>query len=149
ALIGYLVTALDTAASAAPNPGRTDALRRLNRTEYQDAVRDLLALDIDVADLLPADDSSNGFDNISLGGLDPGRLERYLSAAQKVSRVAVGAPIRSPFADTIVLPSDLSQNDHMESLPLGTRGGTAFRYNFPLDADYDIRLTLGRGFSSL
>jgi hypothetical protein len=98
---------------------------------------------------LPADDSSNGFDNISLGGLDPGRLERYLSAAQRVSRVAVGAPIRSPFADTVVLPSDLAQNDHMESLPLGTRGGTAFRYNFPLDAEYDIRLTLGRGFSSL
>jgi hypothetical protein len=147
ALVGQLVTALDIAANATPNPGRTDALRRLNRTEYHNVIRDLLALDIDVNELLPADDSSNGFDNISLGGLDPGRLERYLAAAQKVSRIAVGAPMRSPVGDTIILPSDLPQNEYIDGLPFGTRGGTTFRYNFPLDAQYEFKMKLGRGFS--
>ena len=83
-------------AAAHPNPGRTDTFRRLNRTEYQNAIRDLLALDVDVETLLPNDDSSHGFDNVSVGGLSPTLLERYLSAAQKISRLAVGTPVRSP-----------------------------------------------------
>src|SRR4029453_6016519 len=87
------------------------------------------------------------FDNISLGGLDPGRLERYLAAAQKISKVAVGAPITGAVGDTITIPSDLPQNDHIHGLPFGTRGGISFRYNFPLDAEYEFALKLGRGFS--
>ena len=93
-LTAYLETELDRAAAARPDPGRSNALRRLNSTEYRNAIRDLLDLEVDVAALLPADDSSAGFDNVSLGGLDPGRLERYLSAARKISRLAVGAPVR-------------------------------------------------------
>ena len=147
-IASWLEIELDRAAVAHPNPGHPDALRRLNRTEYQNAIRDLLALEVDVTDLLPTDDSSNGFDNISLGGLDPGRLERYLSAAQKISRVAVGAPFGPPVAETIVVPSDLPQEDHIEGLPLGTRGGTVVRHTFPLDAEYEVKIALGQGFSN-
>ena len=95
-LTSYLETELDRAAASNPDPGRSDALRRLNGTEYRNAIRDLLHLDIDVTALLPADDSSAGFDNVSLGGLDPGRLERYLTAARKISRLAVGAGRKQP-----------------------------------------------------
>ena len=144
----FLETALDSVAAANPNPGRSDALRRLNGTEYGNAIRDLLDLEVDVADLLPADDSSAGFDNVSLGGLDPGRMERYLSAAHKISRLAVGAPVRSPVAETFTVPSDLNQNDHIEGLPFGTRGGTSVRHNFPEDAEYEIRVELGKSWNS-
>ena len=98
ALISALETSLDRAAAAHPNPGRTDTFRRLNRTEYQNAIRDLLALDVDVAPLLPSDDSSHGFDNVTVGDLSPTLLERYLSAARKISRLALGSPTRSPAA---------------------------------------------------
>ena len=147
-LASFLETDLDRAASASPDPGRSDALRRLNSTEYGNAIRDLLALEVDVTDLLPADDSSAGFDNVGLGGLDAGRMERYLGAAQKVSRLAVGAPVRSAVADTFVVPSDLNQNVHVEGMPFGTRGGAAFRYNFPVDAEYEIRVELGKSWNS-
>ena len=130
-LTTYLETELDRAAAANPDPGRTDALRRLNATEYRNAIRDLLDLEVDVAALLPADDSSAGFDNVSLGGLDPGRLERYLTAARRISRLAVGAPVRSAVADTFIVPSDLNQTGHVEGLPFGTRGGTTVSYTFP------------------
>src|SRR5437867_556488 len=92
AAIASLETSLDRAAAAKPNPGRTESLRRLNRTEYQNAIRDLLALEIDVASLLPADDSSYGFDNVTVGDLSPTLLDRYISAAEKISRLAVGRP---------------------------------------------------------
>ena len=144
----FLETALDSVAAANPNPGRSDALRRLNGTEYGNAIRDLLDLEVDVADLLPADDSSAGFDNVSLGGLDPGRMERYLTAAHKIGRLAVGAPVRSPVAETFTVPSDLNQNDHIEGLPFGTRGGTSVRHNFPEDAEYEIRVELGKSWNS-
>ena len=147
-LASLLEAELDRVAAADPNPGRSDALRRLNATEYENAVRDLLHLEIDAADLLPADDSSAGFDNVGLGGLDPGRMERYLGAARKVSRLAVGAPTRSPVADTFVVPSDLNQNHHVEGLPFGTRGGGAFRYVFPADAEYELRVELGKSWNS-
>ena len=147
-LASFLETDLDRAAAASPDPGRSDALRRLNATEYGNAIRDLLALEVDVTDLLPADDSSAGFDNVGLGGLDPGRMERYLSAAQKVSRLAMGAPVRSPVADTFIVPSDLNQEVHVEGLPFGTRGGSAVRYNFPVDAEYEIRAELGKSWNS-
>ena len=111
-------------------------------------IRDLLHLEIDVTALLPADDSSAGFDNVSLGGLDPGRLERYLTAARKISRLAVGAPVRSAVADTFIVPSDLNQTGHIEGLPFGTRGGSTVRYNFPVDAEYDLRVELGKSWNS-
>jgi len=140
----YLETSLDRAAAAKPNPGRTETLRRLNRTEYQNAIRDLLSLDVDVTGLLPSDDSSYGFDNITVGGLSPTLLERYLAAAQKISRLAIGGPIKSPGGDTIVVPSDRTQEDHFDGLPFGTRGGAVVHYTFPLDAEYSIQLRLAR-----
>src|SRR5690242_21354019 len=94
ALVAGLENALDSAAAANPNPGRTDTFRRLNRTEYHNSIRDLLALDVDVSELLPADESSYGFDNVTVGNLSPTLLERYLAAAQKISRLAMGAPLR-------------------------------------------------------
>ncbi len=147
-LASFLEAGLDRAAAAEPDPGRSDALRRLNATEYRNAIRDLLDLEIDVAALLPADDSSAGFDNVGLGGLDPGRMERYLSAAQKVSRLAVGSPVRSAVADTFIVPSDLNQDRHVDGLPFGTRGGATFRYNFPVDAEYEVRVELGKSWNS-
>src|SRR5262245_51717323 len=143
-LISRLENSLDRAAAAAPNPGRTETFRRLNRTEYQNAVRDLLALDVDVASLLPKDDANFGFDNVGVGALSPTLLERYLTAAQKISRLAVGTPVRTPGANVLVLPPDLTQEDHLEGLPLGTRGGTVMRYTFPVDGEYDIQVRLMR-----
>ena len=147
-LTAFLETELDRAAAANPDPGRADALRRLNATEYRNAIRDLLDLEVDVAALLPADDSSAGFDNVSLGGLDPGRLERYLTAARRISRLAVGAPVRSAVADTFIVPSDLNQTGHVEGLPFGTRGGTTVSYTFPVDAHYELRVELGKSWNS-
>jgi hypothetical protein len=89
-IVSSLETSLDRAAAAHPNPGRTDTFHRLNRTEYHNAIRDILALDVDVSALLPKDDASHGFDNVSNGELSPTLIERYLAAAQKVSRTAVG-----------------------------------------------------------
>src|SRR5204862_8337305 len=109
ALVTNLEKALDRAAAANPNPGRTDTFRRLNRTEYQNSIRDLLALDVDVASLLPKDDASFGFDNVGVGGLSPTLLERYLAAAQKISRLAVGTPAHSTGVNVMTLPVDLTQ----------------------------------------
>jgi hypothetical protein len=144
ALLSSLESSLDKAAAAKPNPGRTDTFRRLNRTEYRNAIRDLLALDVDVASLLPSDESSHGFDNITVADLSPTLLERYLSTAQKIARLAIGAPSRSPGGYTINLPPDLTQEDQFDELPLGTRGGTVVRHTFPLDAQYEIQLRLQR-----
>jgi hypothetical protein len=136
--------ALDRAALANPNPGRTP-LHRMNRVEYANAIRDLLALDVDPATLLPADDSSNGFDNIAdVLGISPALLERYVAAAAKISRMAVGDPETAPSDVTYTLKSDLSQTGPIEGLPLGTRGGSVIRHNFPLDGEYDIKLALYR-----
>src|SRR5262245_13808337 len=143
-LVSRLENSLDRAAAAAPNPGRTETFRRLNRTEYQNAVRDLLALDVDVASLLPKDDASFGFDNVGVGGLSPTLLERYLGAAQKISRLAIGTPVRTPGSNVLVLPPDFTQEEHIEGLPLGTRGGTLMSYTFPVDGEYDIQVRLMR-----
>ena len=143
-MVSYLEKSLDRAAAADPNPGRTDTFHRLNRTEYQNAVRDLLALDIDAASLLPKDDANYGFDNVGIGGLSATLLERYLGAAQKISRLAVGAPMRAPGANVAVVPADLTQADHMDGLPFGTRGGTVVSYTFPVDAVYEIQVRLAR-----
>ncbi len=144
-IVSYLETALDRSAAAQPNPGRVDTFRRLNRTEYQNAVRDLLALDVDVSSLLPKDDVSHGFDNVGVGGLSPTLLERYLAAAQKVSRLAVGSPMPSPASYVVVLPTDLTQEDHVDGLPFGTRGGALVRHNFPLDGAYEIQSSIVAG----
>jgi hypothetical protein len=144
AAVASLETSLDRAAAARPNPGRTATLRRLTRTEYQNAVRDLLALDVDAASLLPADDASYGFDNVTVGTLSPTLLDRYVSAAETISRVAIGRPTRSPGGDTIRIPPDLTQEEHLEGLPIGTRGGALVRYAFPLDGEYDVQVRLTR-----
>lgn len=144
AVVTSLESALDQAAAAKPDPGRTDTFRRLSRTEYRNAIRDLLSVDLDVSSLLPADESSHGFDNITVGDLSPTLMERYLSAARKISRLAVGLAGRSPGGDTITLPPDLTQEQHFDGLPLGTRGGTQLRYTFPVDAYYEIQLRLAR-----
>ncbi|HWN96746.1 MAG TPA: DUF1592 domain-containing protein [Methylomirabilota bacterium] len=143
AVLLQLEGSLDRAALQHPNPGRTETLRRLNRTEYQNAIRDLLALDIDAAALLPKDEAGHGFDNVTVGNLSPTLLDRYISAAQKISRLAVGAPRRSG-GDTFRMPPDLSQEDHVEGLPLGTRGGALIPYTFPQDAEYEIQIRLTR-----
>jgi hypothetical protein len=144
ATVRYLETSLDRAAAARPNPGRTPTLRRLTRTEYRNAVRDLLALDVDVESLLPADESSYGFDNITVGDLSPTLLDRYVSAAEKISRIAVGRPARSPDGKTFRMPPDLTQEGHIEGLPLGTRGGALVDYTFPMDGEYEFQIRLMR-----
>jgi mono/diheme cytochrome c family protein len=144
AVIASLETWLDRAAAANPNPGRTATLRRLTRTEYQNAIRDLLALEVDAASLLPADESSYGFDNVTVGDLPPTLLDRYVSAAEKISRVAVGRPSRSPGGDTIRIQADVTQEEHRDGLPIGTRGGAVIRYTFPMDGEYEIQIRLAR-----
>jgi hypothetical protein len=143
-VVSQLETALDRAAAGRPNPGRTDTIRRLTRTEYQNAVRDLLALHIDSAALLPADEESHGFDNVTVRELSPTLLDRYISAAQKVSRLAVGGAGRSPGGDTIRVKPDITQEDRVEGLPVGTRGGALIRYTFPQDGEYDVQVRLTR-----
>jgi hypothetical protein len=144
-LATWLESELDRAAAASPDPGRTEPLHRLNRNEYKNAIRDLLAVDVDVTSLLPSDDASYGFDNVA-GVLktSPLLMERYLTAAQRISRIAVGTPPAAPDVNTFPVPDDLSQDDRLEGLPFGTRGGTRVRYTFPADADYVIKVRLSR-----
>jgi hypothetical protein len=143
-IVSLLTGSLDRAAAKNPDPGRTVTFRRLTRTEYQNAIRDLLALDIDAAALLPKDESSLGFDNVTVGDLSPTLLERYITAAQRISRLAVGRHSRSPGGDTIRVRPDLTQEDHVEGLPLGTRGGALIPYTFPEDGEYEIQARLAR-----
>ena len=143
AFITSLEQTIDTHTLANPDPGHKP-VHRLNRTEYGNAVRDLLDLEVDVAELLPADDESEGFDNIA-GALrvSPLLLEQYLGAARKISSLAVGTE-----TDVVRLayqvPPDDSQTDHVEGLPLGTRGGLLFHHNFPQDAEYEFAAFLVR-----
>jgi mono/diheme cytochrome c family protein len=142
-LIGWLETGLDRSAAARPNPGRP-LIHRLNRAEYANAIRDLLALEIgDVTSLLPADDSSYGFDNIAdVLGVSPLLQERYLAAADTISGLVVGDTELTPGSETFRLRQDLSQDKHIEGLPLGTVGGIKIDYTFPLDGEYafDVKL---------
>ena len=134
-IVPVLEASLDRAAALRPNPGRTLAFRRLNRTEYQNAIRDLLALSIDAGAMLPNDDSSHGFDNITVGDLSPTLLDRYITAAQRISRLAIGSAGRSPGGDSIRVRPDVTQEEHVEGLPIGTRGGTLIPYTFPQDGE--------------
>jgi hypothetical protein len=145
ALVRYLENELDATAASNPNPGRTEPFHRLNRAEYRNAVRDLLDLSVDVAELLPADEASYGFDNIAgVLKLSPTLLERYLVAADKVSRQAVGTPSEFVAIDYFRVPDDRSQERRLPGLPFGTRGGTLIAYNFPADAEYVIAAELAR-----
>lgn len=141
----YLMTHLDGAAAAKPNPGRTATAHRLNRTEYTNAVRDLLALEIETETLLPADDSG-GFDNFGdLLSVSPLLMEKYIAAASKISRLAVGDRTISPDIVSYLVSPLLLQTDRMsEDLPFGSRGGIAVRHYFPVDGEYVIQVRLQR-----
>ena len=142
-VVAHLEASLDRAAAANPNPGRSAAFHRLSREQYQNAIRDLLALEVDAAELLPADAPGYEFDNMAgVLTVSPALMERYLSAARKVSRLAVGLP-QQPVVETYDVPLNLVQEDRLnEDFPLGSRGGAAFRHNFPVDGEYVIKVDL-------
>jgi mono/diheme cytochrome c family protein len=142
ALVSFLETTLDRRAAAQPNPGR-HLPHRLNRAEYQNAIRDLLALEVDASTLLPPDDSADGFDNnADLLGVSPALLERYLSAAAKISALAVNSPSIGASSETYRIRGDASQTGQNEALPPGTRGGLMALHTFPLDGEYVIKVKL-------
>jgi cytochrome c5 len=149
AFVTHLESELDREAAARPDPGRP-VEHRLNQFEYSNAIRDLLALDIDVASLVPADESDHGFDNIAaVLSISPTLLERYLSAARKISRVAVGDPSAPPTVETFRILRGLRQDERMsEEFPFGTRGGIVVHPYFPLDGEYVVKITLGRSFTA-
>jgi len=136
---------LDRVALAHPDPG-IPALHRLNRAEYANAIRDLLAVDIDVTAMLPPDDSAAGFDNnADVLGVSPAHIEGYASAAAKISRIAVGDASIGLDRVTYRVPGDLAQDVHLEGQPLGTRGGLIVKHTFPLDAEYDLEIGAAGG----
>ena len=143
-LANYLAVSLDRSAAGKSSPGRA-TLHRLNRTEYGNAIRDVLGLQIDPAAYLPPDDESFGFDNIAdVLKTSPALIEKYLNASLRISKLAVGDP--SITTDTAVyrVRPDLSQDYHLEGLPLGTHGGVKIQHYFPLDGEYEIRVRLWR-----
>jgi len=140
--IAYLEGALDELAARSPNPGRP-ALHRLNRTEYANAIHDLLGLDVDAAELLPGDDASFGFDNVAGSlGVSPVLVERYANAAARIARLAVGDVAMTAEQKTHYVPNFLMQGEHIAGLPFGTRGGVRVEHFFPLDAEYLINVDL-------
>jgi hypothetical protein len=143
-VLNKLIGDLDQQAEANPNPGRTSTFRRLTRHEYQNAVRDLLGLNIDTKEMLPKDESSHGFDNITVGDLTPSLLDRYITAAQRISRLAMGTPGKAPRGSMIRVAPDITQEGHMPGLPIGTRGGVLIDQIFPSDGDYEIEVMLSR-----
>ena len=150
AVAGWLEARLDEAWDARPNPGRINVIHRLNRTEYNNAIRDLLALDLDVRPLLPGDETADGsFDNLA-GSLtiSTAHMERYLSVARQVTRLAVGLPPPGPDYRIFRVDELLKQNDLMsEDLPLGSRGGMAVRYHFPAAGEYRIKVNLTTNYA--
>ena len=148
--VSYLETQLDQFAALRPDPGRTAGFHRLNRAEYQTAVRDLLAVDMDIASLLPADDAGEqGFDNMAdVLSVSPALFERYMSTARKASRLAVGITPRVPTVETYRIPLLMYQDDRRsEDLPFGSRGGIAIRHRFPVDGEYTLKLRLQRTYT--
>ncbi len=144
AVLQSLTARLDARAAAHPKPGRTETFRRLNRFEYRNAVRDLLGVEIDAAALLPKDDASHGFDNVTIGALSPTLLESYISAARKISRLAIGTPLSAPQGRVYRVPADLTQEKHIEGLPIGTQGGTLIEHHFPQTGEYEFIVRLAR-----
>jgi hypothetical protein len=145
-LINSIAGERDRLADVRPNPGRP-TLHRLNRAEYGNAIRDLLALEVDVSELLPPDDSGYGFDNIGdVLTVSPGLLERYLLAASKISRQAVGDTTMPPTYQTYTIPKGLKQDQRMsDDLPVGSRGGITIEHFFPVDGEYEILVELQKG----
>jgi mono/diheme cytochrome c family protein len=149
AIATSLETAIDRAWAANPNPGRIGAVHRLNRVEYNNAIRDLFALDIDVTSELPGDETADGsFDNFAdVLSISTAHLERYLSVGRRVTRLAVGLPPTVPSVDRFEIPLHVVQEDQQsEDLPFGSRGGTAIRYDFPVDGEYLIKVRLRRQY---
>jgi mono/diheme cytochrome c family protein len=146
----WLQTELDRSAVAHPNAGRTEGMHRLNRFEYQDVIRDLLAIEgLDIEKILPTDDASYGFDNIAgVLAISPTHVQRYLNAARKISRLAVGDVSTAPNGESQIVPLDLSQDNRLESLPFGTRGGLSIRRYFPVDGEYLIKFQTVTGFGA-
>jgi hypothetical protein len=145
AFTAALEGSLDRAAAQRLDPG-APALHRLNRSEYANAIRDLLAIDIDVNALLPPDDSAAGFDNnADVLGVSPALIEGYAAAAARISRLALGNPSIGIDRVTYRVPGDVSQEDHVDGLPLGTRGGIVVRHTFPLDAEYELQVAQAGG----
>jgi mono/diheme cytochrome c family protein len=140
---------IDRAWAARPRPGRIGAVHRLNRTEYSNVIRDLFALDLDVKPLLPGDETADGsFDNLADAlSISTAHLERYLSVARQVTRIATGLPPASPRVETFDIPLHVIQDDRQsEDLPFGSRGGIAIPYNFPADGEYLIKVRLQRQY---
>ena len=149
ALVGLLESELDRAWAAAPNPGRINAVHRLNRTEYSNAIRDLLGIDLDVRGLLPGDETADGgFDNVAdVLSITTAHLERYLAVARHVTRVATGLPPPTPRLEKFEVSLHVVQEDRLsEDLPFGSRGGIAVRYQFPANGDYLFRVSLRRQY---
>src|SRR5262245_16912263 len=149
ALAGWLEQEIDRAWEAHPNPGRIGAVHRLNRAEYNNAIRDLLALDVDVKPLLPGDETADGsFDNFASSlSISPAHLERYLSVARQVTRHAVGLPPVAPESARFEVPLHVLQDDQQsERLPFGSRGGIAVNHHFPVDGEYVIKVSLQRQY---
>ncbi len=144
AVVNTLEKQRDAAVAAQPNPGRAPTFRRLTRREYTNAIRDLLALEIDAASLLPKDEISHGFDNMTVGELSPTLLAGFVVAARHISGLAVGRPVAGTSSETLTVPLDLTQEQHLEGLPFGTRGGAVFMHNFPQNGEYEIQLRLTR-----
>jgi hypothetical protein len=144
AVLTSLETELDRIAEVDPKPGRTDTVRRLSRSEYRNAIRDLLALDVNVDTLLPPDAAGHGFDTVAAAAISPTLLARYVTAAQKISRLAVGSAERSSGGHTIRLRPDITQEEHVAGLPLGTRGGTLIAHTFPQSGTYEVQVRLAR-----
>jgi len=135
-MASWVETTLDTAAAVHPNPGRT-MVHRLNRTEYQNSIKDVLGIGLDTAALLPPDDSAEGFDNIAQAlTISPALLEKYMSASARITRFAVGDPATGVISATYRPRPDLSQDQHIEGTPVGTMGGLAITHYFPLDGEY-------------
>ncbi len=148
--VRQLEDTIDRAAAAKPEPGRTEALHRLNRAEYRNAIHDLTSLDVDIDSLLPPDDASYGFDNIAgVLRISPVLMERYAAAAQRVSRLATGSMTIPPDEDIFRIPSDRSQEDREEDLPPGTRGGKLIHYTFPLNAEYRFKVRIARDYTDV
>jgi len=143
-----LEAALDAHAQSHPDPGRTNSLRRLTRTEYANSIRDLFGFEIDVAALLPPEQSSHDFDNVTVGDLPSALLDRYIGAAGKISREVVGSGGGRPYSRTVRVPPDLTQEGHIEGLPFGTKGGVVFAHRFPCFGQYEFRVHLMRGEAS-
>lgn len=136
--VSWLKHSIDTATLADPNPGPS-SLHRLNRTEYGNAIRDLLGLQVDIVEYLPADDEGYGFDNIAdVLRTSPSLLEQYLTASRKITELAVGDPDIKPVSTVYRVVPDTPQAQHIPGLPLGTRGGILIEHNFPLDGEYQF-----------